>query len=213
MTDGSAEGTARRAARPKDRRAQILDSAERLARRGGYNGFSFRDVAAEVGVKSASIHYHFPTKADLAVALTERYGDRFIEALGPPGVPGAHLRLIGAFRKAVEGEDKMCLCGVFGAERACLPEPLADPVAAFFSRLAAWASEGLDEAEGQTAGGEALVAGLQGALLTARATNDPALFDRVAARLLETAKGRPWAQMKEAGDIAEMVAEDTVRRS
>ena len=52
--------------------AAIMDAAERRMRIGGFNGFSFREIAADVGVKSASVHYHFPTKENLAAAVTRR---------------------------------------------------------------------------------------------------------------------------------------------
>ncbi len=56
---------------------QILDAAERMARTGGYNAFSFREIAKEVGIKAASVHYHFPGKQDLGAAIAKRYTDRF----------------------------------------------------------------------------------------------------------------------------------------
>jgi TetR/AcrR family transcriptional repressor of nem operon len=174
------------------RRDEILDIAERLARRGGYNGFSFRDIASAVGVKSASVHYHFPTKMDLVTALVERYTQRFVAGLGPASEPGALLRLIAAYREAVEGADRMCLCGVLGAELTALPEPVRDAVREFFDATVAWTSQGLEEESGDRTGGETLVSGLEGALIAARAMGDPALFDRVAARLLDAAKGQPW---------------------
>ena len=77
--EGRQAGLTRR--RPPDRRDRILDAAERMARRGGYHGFSFREVAAAVGVKSASIHHHFPTKEDMATELATRYVERFIAGL------------------------------------------------------------------------------------------------------------------------------------
>ncbi len=177
--------------RSADRRQQILDSAERMARRGGYNGFSFRDIAAEVGVKSASVHYHFPTKADLSTALAERYSDRFLGSLGPATEPGAQLRLIAGYREALVEADQMCLCGIFGAEIDALPDPLVHAVRGFFRRLVDWAAESLGEGADKT-GGETLVSGLEGALIAARALGEPELFDRVAARLLEAAKGGHW---------------------
>ena len=53
----------------------ILDAAEARMRLGGFNGFSFRGIAADVGVKSSSVHYHFPTKETLAAAVIHRYTD------------------------------------------------------------------------------------------------------------------------------------------
>ncbi len=65
---------------------EILDIAERLVRGHGRNGFSFRDVASRAGVKSASVHYYVPARADLGAAVARRYTDRFMDGLGDPGL-------------------------------------------------------------------------------------------------------------------------------
>jgi TetR/AcrR family transcriptional repressor of nem operon len=53
---------------------RLMDLAEARIREAGYRGFSFRDLAAEIGIKSASVHHHFPTKAGMAAAVARRYG-------------------------------------------------------------------------------------------------------------------------------------------
>src|SRR4030095_6595217 len=60
---------------------QILDVAERLAQTRGFNGFSYADIATELGITKASLHYHYPTKADLGRALIDRYSTTFAAAL------------------------------------------------------------------------------------------------------------------------------------
>ena len=42
---------------------------------------SFRDLAGDVGIKSACVHYHFPTKSDLGEALVDRYSRLFKDRL------------------------------------------------------------------------------------------------------------------------------------
>jgi AcrR family transcriptional regulator len=113
-------------ATPTGKAGEILDSAERQARRRGYNGFSFRDLAADVGIKSASVHYHFPTKAELGAAVAQRYTERFMAHLGDPAdpevAPDALLeRYVAAFRRALVRDRQMCLCGLLGAEVESLP--------------------------------------------------------------------------------------------
>ena len=169
--------------RPPDRRERILEVAERMARRGGYHGFSFRDVAAAVGVKSASIHHHFPTKEDLASALAARYCVRFIAGLGEPGAVGAIDKLVAGYRSAIRKDDQMCLCGLFGAEIDILPEAVRGEVRGFYRANVEWAVSVLQGSDVQ-ARAETLVAGLAGALLTARSLGDPGLYDRVAERLV-----------------------------
>ena len=101
-----------------DKRDEILDVAEGLIRTSGFNGFSTRDVADAVGIKAASVHYHFPTKADIGVAVTERYTDRFLEALGDPDrfedARSALTLYVDSFRRALVRDRKLCLCAVLG---------------------------------------------------------------------------------------------------
>src|SRR5271168_5491364 len=70
-----------RTAAPTPAATAILDVAERLAQTRGYNGFSYADIAAELGVTKASLHYHFPSKAELGRALIVRYHGLFGAAL------------------------------------------------------------------------------------------------------------------------------------
>ena len=64
-----------------DAAVAIMDAAERRIRLGGFNGFSFREIAADVGIKSSSVHYHFPTKENLAAAVIHRYTDEVAELI------------------------------------------------------------------------------------------------------------------------------------
>src|SRR5690348_14354670 len=61
--------------------SRVLDVAERLVQVRGFNGFSYADIAAELQITKASLHYHFATKADLGEALIARYASRFFGAL------------------------------------------------------------------------------------------------------------------------------------
>ena len=60
---------------------RMLDLAERLVQTRGFNGFSYADIASALEVTKASLHYHFPTKAELGRRLIERYSDAFTAAL------------------------------------------------------------------------------------------------------------------------------------
>src|SRR5580700_12212203 len=69
--------------------SRILDVAERLVQVRGFNGFSYADIAAELQVTKAALHYHFATKADLGEALISRYAARFLQALAEVDTGGA----------------------------------------------------------------------------------------------------------------------------
>lgn len=167
---------------------EILDVAERLARAGGYGGFSFRDLAKAVGIKSASVHYHFPSKEDLGVALTRRYTDRFVDRLGDPasGDPSGRIRdYVAAFRKSLVEDGLMCLCGLFGAEIDDLPHRVADETRRFFERNRDWLVVVLardpdqPHADARETAALNLIARLQGAMILSRSLSDPSVFDRV----------------------------------
>lgn len=158
-------------------REQILAAAEKRARVGGYNGFSFRDLADDVGVKSSSVHYHFPTKADLGAALAQRYTEHAKARLGGPeglSPDEAIARVTLLFRDALLVEDRMCLCGLFGAERDSLPPAVEAAVAGFFHMLLAF----LGASVGEATRAAQLLAQLEGGLILARTLRDPALFDQ-----------------------------------
>ena len=164
-------------------RDRILDAAEARARARGYNGFSFRDLAQDVGIKSASIHYHFPTKANLAEALVRRYADRIRARLGAPAelsYAQAVGRLTEVFRDALLREDRMCLCGLFGAERDALPPEVAAITAEFFLLLLSFLTGAAERRQHQPDPARVL-AQLEGGLILARTLNDPKLFEEAAA--------------------------------
>ncbi|WP_020405376.1 TetR/AcrR family transcriptional regulator [Hahella ganghwensis] len=120
---------------------QIKDLAEDYIRTGGYSSFSFRDIAREVGIKSASVHYHFPTKSDLGVGVARRYIDFFTETLGNPevGQPDELIRdYILLYYQSMIHSDKMCLCTVLSVERETLTEELREEVRAFFELNLGW---------------------------------------------------------------------------
>jgi TetR/AcrR family transcriptional repressor of nem operon len=163
-----------------------LDAAERRIRVAGYNGFSFRDLAADVGIKSASIHYHFPTKAALAAAVARRYGERFMEAIEAEQATGVACKQAwrAVFRRSLREDGCMCLCGVLGAEADALPSEVATEVRSFFKL----GMESLTRAigkSGQMTPEEAahMLATLEGAMLLALTLGDVAFFDKATASL------------------------------
>jgi TetR/AcrR family transcriptional repressor of nem operon len=114
-----------------------LDLAEIHIRNAGYGGFSFRDLAAEAGIKSASVHHHFPTKTTMAAAVARRYGDRFFAAVAPRDGETAD-EVITAYRSAFTASfdraGKACVFGVLGAEVGGLSPEVAREILSFFQR-------------------------------------------------------------------------------
>jgi TetR/AcrR family transcriptional regulator, transcriptional repressor for nem operon len=195
MTDDGAGTTVR-----------ILDVAERLLQVRGYNGFSYGDVATELGITRAALHYHFRGKAELGLALIERYAARFGGALADLDRTAADaatkLRGYADLYRDVLSRDRMCLCGMLAAEYRTLPEPLQQAVSAFFVTNNGWlcavVEQGADDGSLRLSGPPDAVAamvlgGLEGALLIARLDGDVERFTAAADRLLDgvTASGTP----------------------
>jgi len=164
---------------------ELLDAASLLVQTRGYNGFSFHDLAAVVGITTASIHYHFPTKANLGQQLVKRYAAEFMAALGDPKAspPSQGLRrYVGLFRAALS-EGRMCLCGMIGAEFDGVPAEVSAEVREFFRANELWLMQVFEKAgdRSATARGKTrlFVSALEGAMLIARATGDTGSFDDV----------------------------------
>lgn len=182
-----------------DTKAALLDSAEQAVRERGYDGFSYADLAAAVGIRKASVHHHFPAKADLAEALIERYCRvvfaRLDEINARHPSAGARLAaLVETYRDASAGGTKLCLCVAFCTGRDSLSPAVLANLDVFRLRVAGWLSEvfALGKSDGSIAGvsdsaaeAQACLAQLEGAQLVARAAMDCARFDAAVARLLE----------------------------
>jgi TetR/AcrR family transcriptional regulator, transcriptional repressor for nem operon len=188
---------AKRTRETNDTAARILDIGERLVQVRGFNGFSYADVASELDMTKAALHYHFPGKAELGRALIERYTLRFTEALADideriPDAPDKLAAYAGLYSEVLRGQ-RMCLCGMLAAEYQTLPDPMRDAVIAFIDLNEAWVEKVLSD--GQRAGtitlpgpasdaARLIVGGLEGAMLVARPYGDLARFDTAAEGLL-----------------------------
>ncbi len=170
-----------------DTREMILAAAKPVAQAHGYNGLSFRELAKAVGIKSASLHYHFPTKGDLGAALARRYtegaGEGLERILAETDDAAVRLRkYVAVFRRALENDNRMCLCGFMAAEHDDLPEAVKAEVAAFGDLNVGWLAGVLSPTLGNEAArrrGLAIFAAIGGAQLAARSRNDVAVFDQI----------------------------------
>lgn len=168
-------------------REAILLAARNIAQSQGYNGLNFRDLAAEVGIKPASIYYHFPSKADLGVAVARRYwedGAAALEAISaetPDPIEALH-RFPEIFRRSLEADNRLCLGSFVGAETDNLPVEMTQEIQAFAEVNVAWLSKLLVAAKiGKPADSEvrarAIFSAVAGAQLIARSRSDITLFD------------------------------------
>jgi TetR/AcrR family transcriptional repressor of nem operon len=182
--------------------ARILDIAERLVQVRGFNGFSYADVAAELHITTAALHYHFTGKPQLGLALINRYAVRFGEALADLDASHAsapdRLRGYVALYRDVLLKGRMCLCGMLAAEYQTLPVPMRDAVLKFFDQNESWLegvlAQGAGDGTMHFAGSprqaaQLVLASLEGALLVARSFDDVPRFEVTAASLLTGLSG------------------------
>src|ERR1700761_5531818 len=178
-------------------RERILDTAERLVQTRGFNGFSYADVATELGVTKASLHYHFPGKAELGEALIARYSERFgseLERIDAGGLAAtARLSAYAALYANVLREGRMCLCGMLAAEYETLPTPMRDAILRFFDHNEGWLQAVLEDGRRENSmrfdgtavdGAQTILGGLEGAMLVARPYRDVGRFEAAATRLI-----------------------------
>lgn len=183
---------------------RLLDAAELLCRTQGYNAFSFRHLAEEVGIRTASIHYHFPTKADLGKALVVRYRQRFESALAEverreKSAMGRLEGLVGILKGSLKDRNQMCLCGILAAEASTLPASVRDEMRRFFREMENWIATVLESGRkakqlhfsGDPAQAATALAGaLEGLMMSARAFDQDARLSGGARWLLSGLAGR-----------------------
>ena len=180
-----------------DTRDRILDVAQRLLQTRGFNGVSYADIAAELGITKAALHYHFPAKTDLGLAVLERYAEAFAAALRD--IDERHPRAVDRLRAyaalyidVLEGE-RLCLCAMLAAEQRTLDPSLRQAVDAFFAANVVWLTELVRRGrrDGTLAGvgppaavADLLLGALEGALLVAWSRDDLEGFRRTTRQLV-----------------------------
>jgi len=176
---------------------RILDVAERLVQTRGFNAFSYADVSKTLGIRKASLHHHYATKAALGAALLARYREAFVGELARiergPGDALDRLERYVTLYGTVLRRGRMCMCGMLAADVSTLPRAMRESVASFFSENEAWLARVL--AEGRRSGGlsfagrpaamaDVFVSSLEGAMLVARGGGKAQAFATVADHLL-----------------------------
>lgn len=172
-----------------DRREQILDAAQDIVQRGSYTSFGYRELSLAVGIRKASIHYHFPKKEDLVLALVQRYTRNFVHSLEsietefqlPAEQLDAYFALFEA-TLAQSNNEKCCLAGVMGAEIGALPEFVREEILDFCVENQRWLTLLVERGIAQKTFNPALISktlaqlifsALEGAMMLSRLHNSP----------------------------------------
>lgn len=160
-------------------RDKLETAAQEMVQRKGMSGLSFRTLASEVGIKSSSVHYHFPEKSDLGSALIHRYSEDFSQQLDEivqrkSGLKDK-LRLFIDIFERVGSQNKLCLCGMMAAEYELLSDVNRELLRAFFDDTEKWLVRLLethkneyDSRHNRKALSRTIVSSLEGALLLDR---------------------------------------------
>ena len=181
------------------RATEIAACARVLLAAGGYNGFSYADISESVHISKASIHHHFPSKAELVRTVLVRYreearaGMTALEQQIPDPVAQLHA-YTGYWAACIrDGSSSFCICAMLAAELPAIPSQVADEVRSHFLDLAAWLASVLARGASQgalclqtspEAEAMAFMATVHGAMLSARAYDDPEVFSAVVQPLM-----------------------------
>ena len=186
--------------------AEIAACARSLIGQRGYNGFSYADIAEAVGITKASIHHHFPSKAALVHHVVAAYRADAVTGLASLAaqVPDASARLrawVGFWQQCLADRTlPFCICAMLATEMQALPAEVGAEVRGHFDDLSGWLAELL--ADGARAGqfalrgtpaveALALMAAIHGAMVSARAWGDVAVFTSISDNLVERLAARP----------------------
>ena len=176
-------------------RTRLLDAAQRLVQTRGHNGFSFRDLSRQVGIRTASVHYYFPTKTDLAVAIVRRYREALAEAMGEIAVRENTLseRLdatVRLYTVTLDTDSRICVCAALAGEYLSLPRPVQSELKRLITEGERWIERFMTQGRvrgeiPEDSDPHALArlwyAALQGGLLVSRAASSAILNDAAAA--------------------------------
>lgn len=177
---------------------QILDVAQDMVRNRGYSAFSYADISEQIGIRKASIHYHFPSKEELVRKLVQHYRealsrkcDRIAQSLASP--QQQLMQFVNLYRDGLK-QGQICLCAMLTADFAVLPQAVQEEVRAFFHQTEAWLAlllkcgceanvwQCYPSVEVEAKG---LIALLQGAQLLARTAEDStAAFEQIVIPIL-----------------------------
>jgi TetR/AcrR family transcriptional repressor of nem operon len=176
-----------------------ISGARTLITAGGYSHFSYPDPAGDRGVAQSAIHSKFPTKAVLVQVMLERYRQEALDGLASlernVTDPLAQLQsYVGYWERCVfDPSASICVCAVLASELPLLPEGVASEIKGHFRDLSSWLSSVLEKGSAQgifnlsnppRVEAETFMATAHGAMMSARAYQEPEIFGLIMQRVL-----------------------------
>lgn len=180
---------------------KLLDAAESYTQTHGFNAFSYKDIQNEVGIKTSSIHYYFPTKQDLAMSMTERYVENFRHTLKDLAKQHKHgikrLEALSTTFGKTLNEGKFCMCGMLASDTLALPDGVNSKIREFFRLVEEWISDAIEigiqqkafkSSVNPTEAAALFLAVLEGGMLIARTQKKSIYLENVVTQALNQLK-------------------------
>lgn len=124
----------------------IIQLGDEFIRKKGYNAFSYSDIAKALNVKNAAIHYHFPTKTDLASGVvkwhTESF-DRFVKKCSDKN-EFVQIKMFLNYYTSIQLSGKVCLIGAFATDWNSMESYIQEEVKEFTEGVIIWITETLN---------------------------------------------------------------------
>lgn len=114
----------------------ILNCAANLMQERGYHGWSYNDIAQQVGLKKATLHYYFPKKELLVKELIQNYRKntmRLLHASKDLSPQEQLLAVIDLFASVLDDPNLFCLCGMLAADYPTLSKELVEELTHYFN--------------------------------------------------------------------------------
>lgn len=131
----------------------IVDLAEQLIRTKGYNAFSYKDISSPLKIKNAAIHYHFPAKSDLGVAVIQKTRNSFEISTAEWKNDSPSNQLSNFFNIYTKSKDEnmVCFMGSLGPSYDSLPKAMKDELSLAAAEIRNWVTgvlrKGLEKGE------------------------------------------------------------------
>ncbi|MES2073210.1 MAG: TetR/AcrR family transcriptional regulator [Pseudomonadota bacterium] len=174
-------------------REQIVQVAQHLIQTRSYLGFSFQDIADQVGIRKASLYHHFPSKEALGEEVIREATQKFRDwtdamQLTPEKKLKAYFLM---YRNALNAGQGVCPAGALAPGWDCINEDLRGAVRELRSTQVQWLTGVLSALELKPKQAPARLASYiftvcQGALIAARMTEDVADFDEAITQLKDS---------------------------
>lgn len=178
-----------------DTKEQIIESANKLLVERGFNAFSFKNISKDVGIKTSSIHYHFPTKTELGIAVLQTHVSALQATISRTKNKTAVVKLSTLFLyyKLLANEKKVCVVGALTSDINTLEEPLRQELLKFSTEVVGWAITILEQGQQENTirsfpntelKAKMLVANLMALVQVARIEQNPKSFDQMTQLML-----------------------------